>query len=473
MKIVQMSIKSFVCLTERLLKLGQMEELGHFLQTTLAKDFGYEDNMVIDSLQVSMEELRKAKMDNSPKPTDGSELPTKPFGLFVPPSVEQILGRRTIESEKDLLSGKRKSIKELQHPSIPADGGPTTLPAGEEIVVNGPAGRRARSSVSPGKSDSSGGGYDTMNTSGTADSRASYAEYQSSRTSYRATSEESSVNERPLSTTGQSTKSLPSEHISAPSKKALNSSQLSIAEANEILEKQEKEDNERHQIKTNIGNQGTRTSPSQNSTSDYDNMENNMEGSMYYEKNLDKTLESVEMNNTRNRKSEYGEHVSVIEVSGYQEPGRYRSPSRHSNTSKDYPSPSRVSVHSYQSMEYPSPSGRQSRTSHRSGGVPEMYRSDDTRFILMTAPSPSPTTNQIQQLQMNGSIDHMDGRYPLSGPRSPTRINGYHQQHQQYHKAYGRVPRSQTSPLIDGSQPLVLTTAPIDAKPAYKSSVYL
>ena len=444
-----------------------MEELAYFLQTTLAKDFGYDDNTVIEVLQVSMEELRKAKMDNCPRPTDGSEMPSKPFGLFVPPSVEQVLGRRMIETEKDLLSGKRKSIKELQHPSIPADGGPTELPVGENIALNGPTAGKGRNSTSPGKSDSSVADFDKMNTSGTADSRASYTEYQSSRTSYRGTSEESSANERPLSYAGQSSKASPNEHISLPPSKALNSSQLSIAEANEILEK------ERHLRTTSIENQDTRTSPSQNSTSDYDNMEGNMEGSMCYEKNLDRTLESVEMNNTRN-KSECGEHVSVIDVTAYQEPTRYRSPSRHSNASRDYPSPSRVSNHSYQSVEYPSPTGRHSRTSYRSGGVPEMYRSDDTRFILMTAPSPSPTTNQINQMQMNGSVDRIDGRYPLSGPRSPTRINGYHQQHQQYrHKTYSKVPRSHTTPLIDASQPLVLTTAPIDAKPAHKSSVYL
>lgn len=432
-----------------------MEELSHFLQTTLSKNFGFEDNTVVDALQVSMEELRKAKMDTPPRPPDSSEIPSKPFGLFVPPSVEQILGRRTIESEKDLLSGKRKSIKEMQHPSIPADGGPTALPVDDELSFNGPV-DAGRKSTSPGKSSTS---TEVGNTS-----RASYGEYQSSRTSHRATSEESGggpLHERPLSShSGTTTNAL----VASP--KALNSSQLSITEANELLEKQEKEESERQQK----AEQEKRTSPSQNSTSDYDNMENNMDGSNMYEKNLENTLESVELNNTRNR-SEYGEHVSVIDVTNYPSPPtKYHSPTKHS---RDYPSPSKVSNHSYHT-EFPSPSGRQSQGSHRSptGGVPDMYRADGQRFLLMTGPSSPPRT----PLQMNGSVDHIDGSGGGGGGGfGRTHINGYHHQ-QQYappHKAYSKVPRSQTSPIIDASQPLVLTTAPIDARPAYKSSVYL
>lgn len=40
-----------------------MEELVEFLQETLAKDFFFEDDFVIEQLQVSMAELKRAKLD--------------------------------------------------------------------------------------------------------------------------------------------------------------------------------------------------------------------------------------------------------------------------------------------------------------------------------------------------------------------------------------------------------------------------
>lgn len=41
----------------------QMEELVEFLQDSLAKDFFYEDDFVIDQLQNSISELKRAKLD--------------------------------------------------------------------------------------------------------------------------------------------------------------------------------------------------------------------------------------------------------------------------------------------------------------------------------------------------------------------------------------------------------------------------
>lgn len=41
----------------------RMEELAEFLQGTLAKNFFYEDDYVIDHLQNSMSELKRAKLD--------------------------------------------------------------------------------------------------------------------------------------------------------------------------------------------------------------------------------------------------------------------------------------------------------------------------------------------------------------------------------------------------------------------------
>ncbi|KAJ7404820.1 USP6 N-terminal like protein [Willisornis vidua] len=63
---------------EHLMKL-QMEELVKFLQETLAKDFFYEDDFVIEQLQNSIAELRRAKLD-LPAAGKEDELPKKPLG---------------------------------------------------------------------------------------------------------------------------------------------------------------------------------------------------------------------------------------------------------------------------------------------------------------------------------------------------------------------------------------------------------
>ncbi|NXU50274.1 US6NL protein, partial [Turnix velox] len=63
---------------KHLMKL-QMEELVEFLQESLAKDFFYEDDFVIDQLQNSMSELKRAKLD-LPAPGKEDEFPKKPLG---------------------------------------------------------------------------------------------------------------------------------------------------------------------------------------------------------------------------------------------------------------------------------------------------------------------------------------------------------------------------------------------------------
>ena len=120
-------------MTERLLKLAQ-EDLFAFFQSKLAEDFLYDDDTVVESLHIALEELRRAKMDTPGKPPT-EELPQNPFGLFVPPSVEQLIGRRTLHSEHDLLSDKRRSLKDMR-PVIPADGGPVVLPFDLDISRN-------------------------------------------------------------------------------------------------------------------------------------------------------------------------------------------------------------------------------------------------------------------------------------------------------------------------------------------------
>lgn len=55
---------------EHLMRLS-MEELVEFLQETLAKDFFFEDDFVIEQLQISMAELKRAKLD---LPEPGKEI---------------------------------------------------------------------------------------------------------------------------------------------------------------------------------------------------------------------------------------------------------------------------------------------------------------------------------------------------------------------------------------------------------------
>ncbi|CAH2275587.1 Hypothetical predicted protein [Pelobates cultripes] len=65
-----------------LMKLA-MEDLIAFLQESLAKDFGYEDDYVIEQLQQSMSELKRSKLD-LPPPGKDEEFPKKPLGQIPP-----------------------------------------------------------------------------------------------------------------------------------------------------------------------------------------------------------------------------------------------------------------------------------------------------------------------------------------------------------------------------------------------------
>ncbi|KAL3881409.1 hypothetical protein ACJMK2_027854 [Sinanodonta woodiana] len=88
---------TIIKLHKRKLRRQHMDTLLQFFQTELERDFGFEDDIVIDQLQLSMEELRKAKMDSPPKPKN-NELPTLPFGLEIQPSVQEILAKRNDET---------------------------------------------------------------------------------------------------------------------------------------------------------------------------------------------------------------------------------------------------------------------------------------------------------------------------------------------------------------------------------------
>lgn len=62
----------------------------------MEKDFGFDDDTTMESLQRSTEELRKSKMDFAGPPT-AHELPKRPFGVFVEPTIDLKIGRRKTE----------------------------------------------------------------------------------------------------------------------------------------------------------------------------------------------------------------------------------------------------------------------------------------------------------------------------------------------------------------------------------------
>lgn len=75
-----------------------MEDVVNFLQIRLERDFGYDDDTVIEALQSSMEELQKSKLlIPFPGRSPSNELPQRPFGLMVEPSLlEQKMHRRNM-----------------------------------------------------------------------------------------------------------------------------------------------------------------------------------------------------------------------------------------------------------------------------------------------------------------------------------------------------------------------------------------
>ncbi|XP_059181759.1 USP6 N-terminal-like protein isoform X2 [Centropristis striata] len=67
---------------KHLMKLS-MEELVEFLQVALSKNFYFEDDFVVEQLQASMTELRRAKLE-LPAPGKEDEYPKKPLGQLPP-----------------------------------------------------------------------------------------------------------------------------------------------------------------------------------------------------------------------------------------------------------------------------------------------------------------------------------------------------------------------------------------------------
>jgi len=113
---------------ERIVRLP-MDGLMGFFQGDLVADFGFSDDQVIHSAVLCDLELKRARLDVPPLPTDDAEQPSRPFGLFVPPSVEAQIGRPILESAGELLRHQRPTLRRDSRLSIsiPPDGGPVMM----------------------------------------------------------------------------------------------------------------------------------------------------------------------------------------------------------------------------------------------------------------------------------------------------------------------------------------------------------
>uniref|UniRef100_A0A182VXT3 Rab-GAP TBC domain-containing protein n=1 Tax=Anopheles minimus TaxID=112268 RepID=A0A182VXT3_9DIPT len=103
---------------QHILKLRDMDQIVQYIQTQLCKNFGYDDDAVIKSLEQCMEELRKAGLELPPPPSE-IELPKKEFGIFVEPTAAAQIGRRKqefTETEKEVTETVKlkREITELE-----------------------------------------------------------------------------------------------------------------------------------------------------------------------------------------------------------------------------------------------------------------------------------------------------------------------------------------------------------------------
>ncbi|XP_044136007.1 USP6 N-terminal-like protein isoform X1 [Bufo gargarizans] len=91
-----------------------MEDLIEFLQESLANNFGYEDDYVIEQLQLSMTELRRAKLD-LPPPGKEDEQPKKPLG--------QIPSEPVHIQTNHVMNGQKSTSKlpnQVKHEKVPS-----------------------------------------------------------------------------------------------------------------------------------------------------------------------------------------------------------------------------------------------------------------------------------------------------------------------------------------------------------------
>ncbi|XP_067626342.1 USP6 N-terminal-like protein isoform X2 [Eurosta solidaginis] len=89
-----------------LLRLNDMDSIIEYLQVKLHKNFGYNDDYVIEALERMLKKLKELKLDAAPPPKP-NEFPLRPLGQFVEADIEKKIGRRRSEytdTEKQVIT---------------------------------------------------------------------------------------------------------------------------------------------------------------------------------------------------------------------------------------------------------------------------------------------------------------------------------------------------------------------------------
>ncbi|XP_004517327.1 USP6 N-terminal-like protein isoform X3 [Ceratitis capitata] len=89
-----------------LLRLNDMDSIIEYLQVKLHKNFGYNDDYVIEALERMMKKLKDLKLDVAP-PAKANEFPVRPLGQFIEADIEKKIGRRRSEytdNEKQVIT---------------------------------------------------------------------------------------------------------------------------------------------------------------------------------------------------------------------------------------------------------------------------------------------------------------------------------------------------------------------------------
>ena len=109
-----------------LMPMESLDEFCNYLQIKLEKDFCFDDDTVISTMERSMEELKRAKLDY-PGPPLPHELPRIPFGTFKEPSFASKVGRRT-EEFSEAQHVMRESITQRRDLVLVEDDRESTTP---------------------------------------------------------------------------------------------------------------------------------------------------------------------------------------------------------------------------------------------------------------------------------------------------------------------------------------------------------
>ncbi|XP_037954501.1 USP6 N-terminal-like protein isoform X1 [Teleopsis dalmanni] len=118
--ITAMAITILYLHKHELLRLKDMDSIIEYLQVKLHKNFGYNDDYVVEALERVMKKLKDLKLDVPPPPKT-NEFPTKPLGQFIEADIEKKIGRRRSEytdTEKqvinDVISRQEQNAIEVQ-----------------------------------------------------------------------------------------------------------------------------------------------------------------------------------------------------------------------------------------------------------------------------------------------------------------------------------------------------------------------